>query len=94
MIAYRSETAMVGLLKGPGVDSAGARRLLQDLFVTEADILPDPDAKTLRVRVHTASRPAATRALTILFNQLNEAEVQYPGTNMNLVYELGGINSS
>ena len=93
MIAYRSETAMVELLKGPGVDSAAARRLLQDLFVTEADILPDPDAKELRVRVHTASRPATNRALTILFDQLNEAEVQYPGTNMNLVYELGGLNT-
>ena len=39
MIAYRTETAMVGLLLGPRVDSVAARRLLQDLFVTEADIL-------------------------------------------------------
>lgn len=93
MIAYRSETAMVELLKGTGVDSAAARRLLQDLFVNEADILPDPDAKELRVRVHTASRPATNRALTILFDQLNEAEVQYPGTDMILVYELGGLNT-
>ena len=94
MIAYRSETAMVGLLKGAGVDSAVARRLLQDLFVTEADILPDPDAKVLRVRVHTASRPAANHALTILFDQLNDAEVQYPGTDLNLVYELGGLKTT
>jgi hypothetical protein len=91
MIAYRSETAMVELLKGPGVDSAAARRLLQDLYVTEADILPESDIKKLRVRVHAASRPAANRALNILFDQLNEAEVQYPGTNMTLVYELGGL---
>lgn len=90
MIAYRSETAMVELLRGEGVDSPGARRLLQDLFLTEADILPDHEAKVLRIRVHTASRPAANRALNVLFDQLNDAEVQYPGTDMNLVYELGG----
>ena len=56
--------------------------------------MPDPDTKVLRVRVHTASRPAANRALIFLLNQINEAEVQYPGTDMNLVYDLGGINSS
>ena len=43
MIAYWAETAMVGLITGPNVDSSDARRLLLDLFVTEADILPSPD---------------------------------------------------
>lgn len=90
MIAYRSETAMVGLLKESGVTSAAARRLLQDLFVSEADIIPDPDANVLRVRVHTASRPAVNRALIGLFKKLNAAEVLYPGTDMILLYELGG----
>lgn len=41
MIAYRSETAMVSLLTSPTVDPVAARRLLQNLFVTEADIYPD-----------------------------------------------------
>ena len=88
MIAYRAETAMVKLLVGPTVDSAAARNLLQDLFVTEADILPDPEHKLLHVRIHGASRPAANHSLARLFAQLNEVEVQYPGTDMTLVYEL------
>jgi hypothetical protein len=88
MIAYRAETALAGLLVGPTVDFAAARSLLQDLFVTEADILPDPANKLLHVRVHGASRPAANRSLAQLFAQLNEAQVQYPGTDMRLVYEL------
>jgi len=92
MIAYRAETAMLGLVTGPTVDSSDARRLLQDLFVTEADILPDPENKQLNIRVHGASRPAANRALAILFEHLNKAEVKYPGTEMRLVYELGGYN--
>ena len=92
MIAYRTETAMAGLLTGPALDSAAARRLLQDLFVTEADILPEPENQLLRIRVHGASTPAANRALLQLIEQLNEAEVIYPGTDMRLTYELGAWN--
>ena len=93
MIAYRAETAMVGLITGPTVDSSDARRLLQDLFVTEADILPDPENEQLNIRVHSASRPAANRALAQLFEHLNNAEVKYPGTEMRMVYELGGYTA-
>ncbi len=94
MIAYRAETAMVGLLRGPTVDSPQARQLLQDLFVTEADISPDPENKKLHIHVHNASRAAANRALLKLFEDLNNAEVIYPGTNLQLVYHLGGNNAS
>ena len=91
MIAYRAETAMVSLLKGPNVDSASARRLLQDLFVTEADILPNPENKELRVRVHNASRMAANVELSKLIEKLNEAEIIFPGTDLQVVYEIGGL---
>ncbi len=43
MIAYRAETSMGTLLKDKTTDMAAARRLLQDLYVTEADILPQPE---------------------------------------------------
>jgi hypothetical protein len=89
MIAYRAETAMATMLKGPTVDTPAARRLLQDLFMTEADIFPDVDNKILRIRVHSASRPAANRSLQGLFDQLNDSEMIYPGTGMRLVYERG-----
>jgi hypothetical protein len=92
MIAYRAETAMAGVLVSPVVDLASARRLLQDLFVTEADVLPDPANMLVYVRVHGAARPAANRALEQLFVQLNDAKVQYPGTDMRLVYELRAYN--
>ncbi len=65
-----------------------ARRLLQDLYVTEADVLPRPEKKVLCVRIHNASRPVANTALTKLFDELNAAEVCYPGTDMRMVYEL------
>ena len=88
MISYRAESAMAALLKKPTVDMAAARRLLQDLYVTEADILPRPEENLLLVRVHNASRPAANAVLEQLFEELNAAEVYYPGTNMRMSYEL------
>ncbi|MDF1581647.1 MAG: hypothetical protein P1P74_12865 [Desulfuromonadales bacterium] len=94
MIAYRAETAMVGLITGSTVDSSDARRLLQDLFTTEADILPSPEAEQLNIRVHSASRPAANRALAQLFEHLNNAKVKYPGTEMRLIFEIGGYTAS
>ncbi|MCP4339200.1 MAG: hypothetical protein GY799_10010 [Desulfobulbaceae bacterium] len=93
MIAYRAETAMAGLLKGKTVlDLPAARRVLQDLYVTEANILPDPKKNLLHVRVHNASRPAVNAALTQLFEELNAAEFCYPGTEMRMTYELVSNN--
>ena len=89
MIAYRTETAMASIIRCKTIDTAAARQLLLDLFVTEADILPDYENKQLRVRIHGASRPAANRAIERLVTHLNEAKITYPGTDMQMVYELG-----
>jgi hypothetical protein len=94
MIAYRAETAMVRLITSSTVDSSDARRLIQDLFSTEADILPSPEAEQLNIRLHSASRPAANRALAQLFEHLNNAQEKYPGTEMRLNFELGGYTAS
>jgi hypothetical protein len=90
MIAYRAETAMAALLVSSTVDLAAARCLLQNLFANEADILPDPENKLLLVRIHSASRPAANRSLEQFIAKLNEAQVEYPGTDLRLVYEIRG----
>ena len=89
MIAYRAETAMANLLRDPSVDVAQARVVLQNLYVTEADILPDTTNKRLVVRVHGGSRPVVNRKLVKLFEQLNNADICYPGTELQLHYELG-----
>jgi hypothetical protein len=88
MIAYRSETAMAEILTKHGLDSAEARRILQDLFVSDADIVPEYEGGILRVRVHNASLPATDRSLTFLLEELNKTKTKYPGTEMILVYEL------
>lgn len=90
MIAYRAETAMAMLMTGPAIDTAAARRLLQDLFATEADMMPDLENRRLLVSVHRGSRPAADQALSKLFEHLNAAEIIYPGTDLRLVYNFVG----
>ena len=72
------------------MDTAAARRVLQDLFVTEADLRPDPVAGLLHVEVHRGSRPAVDRTLRELFNKLNEMEFRFPGTNLQIRYQLVG----
>lgn len=89
MIAYRAETAMAGLLVDETIDMPTARTLLQDLFKTEADILPVPDKGRLRIRIHGASRPAANKVWKKLFEKLNKSKIKYPGTDLCLFYELG-----
>lgn len=88
MIAYRAETALCGLLRSPVIDTTAARRLLQDLFVTEADIRPDAASGQLHIEVHRGSRPAVDRALESLFGQLNEMAIIFPGTELTLHYTL------
>ena len=47
MIAYRAETAMVQIVRQKMKRHDDARSLLRAIYSTEADILPDPQAKTL-----------------------------------------------
>ena len=94
MIAYRAETAMCALLTSSTLDTAAARRVLQDLFVTEADLRPDPARGILHVEVHRGSRPAVDRILSELFSKLNEMEFKFPGTELQLHYQLLGDDSA
>jgi len=90
MIAYRAETAMVPLLMSATVDSSAARAILQAIFLTEADILPEPHHERLRVQVHRSASPVTDSHRQRLFDLLNQTETRYPGTDLQMVYELVG----
>lgn len=90
MIAYRAETALCALVRGATIDNAAARRVLQDLFVMEADLRPDPSTGVLHVEIHRGPRPVIDRTLAALFEQLNEMEIVFPGTELVLRYSLLG----
>ena len=90
MIAYRAETALCSLARSATIDNAAARQFLQVLFVTDADIRPDPAAGILHVEIHRGSRPVTDRTLSALLTQLNEMEIIFPGTELIMRYALLG----
>jgi hypothetical protein len=89
MIAYRAETAMANSLREHLKRPDEARRLLRALYTTEADLLPDPDAGTLTVRLHHGANAATDQAIEKLCAELNATETVFPRTNLRLVLQLG-----
>ena len=91
MIAYRAETAMVSVLRERLARDDDARALLRHIFRNEADLVPDPFAKTLTVRLHHLAQNAHDVAARHLCQQLNATETIFPGTDLRLVYEIGSM---
>jgi hypothetical protein len=88
MIAYRAETAMVQIVRQKMTRHDDARSLLRAIYSTEADILPDPQAKTLTIRLHPLANQSSDNAISHLCDQLNQTETIFPGTELRLIYEL------
>jgi uncharacterized small protein (DUF1192 family) len=89
MIAYRAETAMANSLREHLTRPDEARRLLCALYTTDADLLPDPAAGTLTVRLHHGANAANDLAIAKLCEELNATETLFPRTNLRLVFKLG-----
>ncbi|MCG6869866.1 MAG: DUF5320 domain-containing protein, partial [Gammaproteobacteria bacterium] len=66
-----------------------ARRVLRALYTTEADLGPDPDARTLTGRLHHCANAATDRVIEKLCEELNATETIFPRTNLRLVMKLG-----
>ncbi len=88
MIAYRAETALVALLRRHLKKEDDARALIRALFVSSADLRPDPQTQTLRVIIHRMATPAHDRAIAALLDDLNELSFRHPETGDRLVYSL------
>ena len=88
MLAYRAETALVRCLSSHYARTEDdGRALVREMLLTSADILPQPEAHRLLVRLHSLANPRSNEALAKLCNTLNDLEVRYPGTDLRLVYE-------
>jgi hypothetical protein len=88
MIAYRAETALVGLLRPHLAKEEEARALVRELFVSSADLEPNEQANTLTVRIHRMATPAHDKAMTALLDELTQASFCHPETGSRLIYEL------
>jgi hypothetical protein len=89
VVAYRAETAMANSLREHLKRPDEARRLLRALYTTEADLLPDPEAGTLTVRLHHSANAATDQVVEKLCEDLNATETLFPRTNLRLVLKLG-----
>jgi hypothetical protein len=88
MIAYRAETALVGLLRPHLAKEEEARALIRELFVSSADLDPNEKTNTLTVRIHRMACPAHDKAIAALLADLNHLDFRHPETGMRLIYEL------
>ncbi len=90
MISYRAETSMVAVITKEFGSFGGARTLLQNIFTTDADLIPNTKSKSLIVRLHNLSTEGMNRKVDELFKYLNDAKIKYPGSNLILQYERVG----
>jgi hypothetical protein len=88
MIAYRAETALVGLLRPQLAKEEEARALVRELFVSSADLEPNEPNNTLTIRIHRMACPAHDKAISALLADLTQTAFCHPETGARLIYEL------
>lgn len=88
MIAYRAETALVGLLRPHLAKEEEARALIRELFVSGADLEPDEQNNRLYIRIHRMACPAHDKAIGALLNDITQTNFYHPETGMKMIFEL------
>ena len=87
LIAYRAETALVQVVREKLQRPDDARALVRQIFESTVDLFPEPEPKTLTVRMHRLSSPIHQAALEHLCTELNASETTFPGTELQLFFE-------
>jgi hypothetical protein len=88
MIAYRAETALVGLLRPHLAKEEEARALIRELFVSAADLEPDEQSNCLYIRIHRMACPAHDKAIGALLHDITQTNFRHPETGMKMIFEL------
>jgi transposase len=89
MVAYRAETAMANILRSHQFRADEARQLLASVYRTEADLLPNPEAGTLTVRLHHLPTVRTDTIIQKLCEELNDTKTIFPRTNLRLIFKVG-----
>jgi hypothetical protein len=89
IVAYRAETVISQVLaeKMSLHHRDEVRGLACQVFQSDVNLRPDPEAGTLTVELHGMSTPRDNEAVEHLCQQLNETQTEYPGTNLRLIYK-------
>ncbi|HYH15663.1 MAG TPA: hypothetical protein VD794_10610, partial [Flavisolibacter sp.] len=88
MIAYRAETGMYNMIKNQLRHPDEGRKLLQQIYTSDADIIPDYPNKTLTVKLHNLNYRKDDKVVQYLCEKLNETETEFPGTDLKVIYQL------
>jgi prepilin-type processing-associated H-X9-DG protein len=88
MIAYRAETALVGLLRRHLNKPEDGRGLIRELFSASADIVPDPQAGTLTIQIHPMACSAHDKAIGALLMELTAAQYKHPQTQALMIFQM------
>jgi hypothetical protein len=89
MVAYRAETAMVNVLRENMKRLDDARQLALSVYQSEADLIPDDQNQTLRIRLHGLANHSNDAAVDNLCQELNETDTLFPGTKLRMIFEFG-----
>ena len=90
LVAYRAETAMAHIVREalPKWRRDEERHLLQSLYGSEADLVPNQAAGTLTIRLHYPANPLLGETVKKLCQELTATQTVFPTTKLRLVYEL------
>ena len=88
VVAYRSESSLASLVEPWFArHDDEIRAFLKAVFRLPGDIIPDYDSCQLRVRLYGMANNRSQQALLTLCEILNAQQIDYPGTDLRLVYE-------
>lgn len=89
MICYRAETSMANQLLPHYKRSKDEKRtLIKSLIQTPIDLICDTKSKKLTISLYSQSNPRMNKAAEKLCVLLNETETKYPGTDLQLHYQI------
>ena len=93
MIGYRSETAMSNLIKPHMSHPDESRKLLQQVYKSDANIVVNHKEKKLCIELHRMSYWKDDKIIEKLCNEINQTETKFPGTNLTLFYKLVSLQN-
>jgi hypothetical protein len=90
LIADRAEAAMAHIAREKMARIDDARAMMRQLYRSEVDLIPYHENKTLTVRLHHLTTNIHDQIITHLCSELNATETVFPGTDLRLIYQIGG----
>lgn len=91
MIAYRSETAMSNIIKPIMSHPDESRKLLQQVYKSDANIMVNMDTKQINVELHRMSYWKEDKIVEKLCSELNLTKTKFPGTDLTIIYKLVSV---